>query len=288
MHPAQVRHHLKKLEALDLVELAETRVQGGFVEKYYRATARAFLVNLAVIPHNPERETVIALGSHDPALEHLALTMRADERTPDVFALPAGSLDGLVALRQGVCNFSGVHLLDVESGEYNRPHVQHLFPGQSMRLLTLAHRQQGLLLAPGNPRNIRALADLSKEGVTFVNRRKGSGTRLWLDARLRQQGIPTSAVEGYTLEVSTHDQVAEHVARGQVDAGIGVMAAARARGLAFVPLFKERFDLVIPEKDINSPLLAPLLDHLQTTAFRKDVEALAGYDTAHTGESIEV
>ena len=288
MHPAQVRHHLKQLEAAGVVELAATQISGGFVEKYYRATARAFVVNVAVAPERPQQEAVVAMGSDDPALEALAQAFRQREGTPDVFAVPVGSLDGLIALRQGVCRLAGCHLLDSESGDFNVSYVRHLFPGQRMLLLTLAQRQQGLLLAPGNPRSVQGVADLARADVTFVNRRRGTGTRLWLDGELGRLGIAPERVGGYRREVGTHREVAAAVARGEADVGLGVLAAAGQQELDFVPLFEERYELVVAEAEVENPLLRPLLDFLQTAEGRGVISGLAGYSTVHTGEERRV
>ena len=288
MHPAQVRHHLKQLEAAGVVELAATQISGGFVEKYYRATARAFVINLAVTPQRPQQEAVVAMGSDDPALEALAGALRRHQSAPDVFAVPVGSLDGLVALRQGVCRLAGCHLPDGEGDDYNLSYVRHLFPGQTMLLLTLAYRQQGLLLARGNPRSVQGLADLARADVTFVNRRRGAGTRLWLDRQLGRLGIAPEQVRGYQREVNTHFEVAETVARGEADVGLGLLAAAQQQGLGFVPLFEERYELVVPEADVADPGLQPLLDCLQTADCRRIINGLAGYSAVRTGEERRV
>ncbi|HEX7566990.1 MAG TPA: substrate-binding domain-containing protein, partial [Anaerolineaceae bacterium] len=138
-HPAWVRHHLKQLEAAGLVELVETRVQSGVVEKFYRARASGFLVQELILPENPARPVIVFSGSHDLAVELLASQL-SDHL--DILTLPVGSLDGLVALRQNLCNVSGAQLLD-PGGEYNLPFIRHFFPDRVMQVVTLAHREQG-------------------------------------------------------------------------------------------------------------------------------------------------
>ncbi len=282
LHPAKVRYHLKQLENAGLVEFVSSREVRGFVEKYYQATAQAYFVNYAVLPQPSKQGTVFALGSHDPALELLSQHLEGGE-TPDLVAIPVGSLDGLIALRQGFCQFTGCHLYDPVGGEYNTSYVRHLFPGQPMHVVTLAHREQGLLVAPGNPLGIRGLEDLTRTDITFVNRKMGSGTRLWLDYQLGALGIESAQVRGYTTDVSTHSQVAAAVLRGDADIGLGVLAAARQVNLDFIPLFEERFDLVIPEEHYQSALLLPALEHLHTAQFRTAVRSLGGYDPQDTG-----
>ena len=279
-HPARVRHHLKQLEATGLVELVETRIQSGVVEKFYRACASGFLVQKLVLPENPTRPVIVFSGSHDLAVELLASQLSGHL---DMLTLPIGSLDGLVALRQNLCNLSGAHLLD-PNGEYNLPFIRHLFPDRAMQVVTLAHREQGLMIAPGNPKSIHNLADLTRSDVTFINRNPGSGTRLWFDRQLQLQGIPAENIHGYDNHVSTHTECARLVQAGKADAAVGLRAAAHQFGLDFVPLFHERYDIVF-EQD-QTTMLSPLLDTLQTSAFRRGIEGLTGYETVHTGEQI--
>ena len=279
-HPAWVRHHIKKLEEAGLVEVNEIKVTSGVTEKFYRSRAGAFLIQEMVLPQDTNRPTVIFSGSHDLAIERLA-----GQLSPHVnmLTLPVGSLDGLIALRQGFCHLSGCHLLD-KDGEYNVPFVRHFFPDRPTSLFTLAHRQQGLLLAPSNPKGIRGVADLARPDATFINRQRGSGTRLWLDARLHELGIPGEQIRGYENVVSTHTECALAVQRSEADAALGLQAAAFQHGLDFIPLFFERYDLTVPQEQFEA--VAPLLDFLQSGDFRRDVASLSGYDTTHTGEQI--
>jgi putative molybdopterin biosynthesis protein len=286
MHPAKVRYHLKQLEQAGMVALVSTRIVGSFVEKYYQATAKAFMINLAVVPQSAEQDAIILLGSHDLALETLAESLSQDMTTPAMYALPVGSLDGLIALRQGACHLAGCHLFDPPSGEYNIPYVRHLFPGLEMRVVTLVRRQQGLLIAPGNPLMIRDLEDLVRNDVRFINRKRGSGTRLWLDQQLNQLGINSNEIRGYDVSVNTHRQVARSVASGQANFGLAVRAVAQEFDLDFIPLFEERYDLVIPESEYRSDLLAPALDHIHSGAFRQAIQNLAGYQVNDIGQEI--
>ena len=286
-HPAQVRHHLKLLEDAGLVELTGTHVVRGFVEKYYRARARAFLIQELVLPAAVESKTTIAMGSHDLALELLFRELQEGSGA-GYLTVPVGSLDGLVALRQGIAHLAGAHLWDAASGEYNLPHVRYLFPDRAMLLVTLAHRRQGLLVAPGNPRRIAGLPDLARPEVTLINRNRGSGTRVWLDRAMAQTGILPQQVRGYSQEVRTHTELAQAVAHGLADVGLGLQAAAQAYGLDFVPLFEERYDLVIPQDQVESPGIQPILAALGGGDFRARVGEIAGYNPAHMGETIAV
>jgi putative molybdopterin biosynthesis protein len=153
-----------------------------------------------------------------------------------------------------------------------------------MDLVTLAYRTQGLMLAPGNPKGVRGVADLVRSGLCFINRNPGSGTRLWLDGELERLGIPPEKIGGYERVVNTHTECARAISSGEADAALGLQASARQFNLAFIPLFEERYDLVLPREQEDN--LAPLLEHIQTTAFRREVAALTGYDTSHSGEQI--
>lgn len=279
-HPAWVRHHLKQLEQAGLVEIVETRVTSGVVEKFYRAKAGGLLLQELILPETAGRPAVVFSGSHDLAVELLVSKL---SKNLDMLTLPVGSLDGLMTLRQGLCHISGAHLLD-PNGEYNIPFVRHIFPDRSMRIITLAHREQGLMTAPGNPKGIRSLADLARADVSFINRNPGSGTRLWLDQQLQTLGIPAENIRGYQITVSTHTKSAWAVFSGEADTAVGLRAAAHPLGLDFIPLFHERYDLIFPQE--QATLLSPLLNTMQTRPFRRGMEDLTGYETLHTGEQI--
>jgi molybdate-binding protein/DNA-binding transcriptional regulator YhcF (GntR family) len=223
-------------------------------------------------------------GSHDLALEALWAQVRRGHPEVSFTASYVGSLDGLLALLHGEVGLAGSHMLDEETGEYNLPILRRLFPGQSLCVVTLAERQQGLIVARGNPQGIGGFADLPRPEVRFVNRQPGSGTRALLDHHLHRLGIAPQAVTAYTQVVTTHLAVAAAVAEGRADAGLGLLAAARAYDLDFVPLAKERYDLVLRAEDRARPPLAWLLEVAGSAGFRGVVDELGGYDTARTGE----
>ena len=231
-------------------------------------------------PDEIER-TILALGSHDLTLDLLAQFLAA--RGVRLASANLGSLGGLIALRRGEAHLAGSHLLDPESGETNLPYVRQYMPGVPAVLITLVGREQGLLVAPGNPKRIQSLEDLPRAEVAFVNRQRGSGTRLLLDHHLGRLGIEADAVRGYAREEYTHLAVAAAIASGRADCGLGIRAAAQALGLDFAPLFHERYDLVIPRAHYDSPLLRPLLELLGDPAFRAAVAALPGYDVGPMG-----
>jgi len=281
-HPAWVRHHLKLLEAAGLVELSDVRVSEGYIEKYYQSKAHAFLFQELLLPEKPGKKMVVLSGSHDMALEMLAHSSYGEL---DVYTLPVGSLDGLVALRQGMCSAAGCHLYDASAEDFNSPFVRHFFPDKKMVLLTLAYREQGLMVAAGNPHQAQGLTDLTKD-LRFINRNRGSGTRVWLDDQLSHLGISPEKVLGYSDEASTHTEVALAIHQGRAQIGLGIRAAAAFYHLDFIPLFQERFDLVIAKEQISDRRLSPLFDNLYSGKFRHDVQNLPGYDVTHLGEQI--
>ncbi len=232
------------------------------------------------------RKTVVAIGSHDLALDLLSNALA--RRTPGASLASAnvGSLGGLLALARGEAHLAGSHLLDEQTGEYNVSYIKRHLSEVPVVLVHLAGRVQGLIVPRGNPRGIKSLRDLARPGVHFVNRQRGSGTRVLLDYQLRQLGISPSEVSGYEREQYTHLAVAADVASGAADVGLGILAAARALELEFVPLFNEQYQLVIPRLYYDAPVLAPLLEIIRGNAFREEVAALGGYDTSDMGREV--
>ncbi len=228
-------------------------------------------------------QTIVALGSHDMTLDLLASNLRRRYPGRSLSSSNVGSLGGLIGLKRGEAHLAGTHLLDNTTGEYNAPFIRRYNQGQEIVLVNLAHRVQGLIIQKGNPRGVESLADLPRDGVRFVNRQRGSGTRVLLDYKLGELGIAPDDIEGYDREEFTHLAVAADVAGGSCDVGLGVLAAAKALGLDFVPLLTERYDLAIPRGYYESPLLAPLLERIRDDGFQKEVAALGGYDVSEMG-----
>jgi molybdate-binding protein/DNA-binding transcriptional regulator YhcF (GntR family) len=245
----------------------------------WRQRREAAAAEVGAIPHRLLRFA----GSHDLALEALWAQARAQPPGFDFQPSYVGSLDGLLALVHGDAVLAGLHILDEESGEYNLPILQRLFPGGELSVVTLAERQQGFLVRPGNPRNIIGWADLGRGDWRYINRQAGSGTRTLLDYHLRQEHINPQQITGYDTSVETHTAVAAAVAEGRADAGLGLASAARAYGLEFVPLTSERYDLVCLPADRHSPELEHLFSVLSSRGFLDVVARLGGYDTTQTG-----
>jgi molybdate-binding protein/DNA-binding transcriptional regulator YhcF (GntR family) len=230
-----------------------------------------------------DKGTILIVGSHDLALNMLVSMVK--ERNPElnIEVNYAGSLGGLIALQENRAHLAGIHLLDEETGEYNYPYVRHVLPGRAMAIVHLAYRVQGLMFAKTNPKQIQGIEDLKRKEIAFVNRQKGSGTRVLLDLQFRRLGILPSEVNGYDNEVDTHMAVAASIAQGKADCGLGIQAAASASGLGFIPLFRERYDLVIPEEHFRSVLLFPLTNIVSGSEFRNAISKVEGYDSLQTG-----
>jgi putative molybdopterin biosynthesis protein len=241
----------------------------------------SLLRGLAQIEH-----TIVAIGSHDLILDLAGSELRARDPAVTLASGNVGSMGGLIALRDGLCHLAGSHLLQPDTGEYTLPYIDRLLADQPIAVVRLAHREQGLIVAPGNPLGLRGVADLRRPGLRYVNRQRGAGTRVLLDYELAREQIDGAAITGYGREEPTHLAVAAAIAADRADCGMGVRAAARAFGLGFVPVTHEPYDLVLRAETLDSDKLAPLWRLLETPGFRDAVEQLGGYDTTEMGRRI--
>jgi putative molybdopterin biosynthesis protein len=227
--------------------------------------------------------TIVAIGSHDLVLDLVSSALRGTDPGATLASSNVGSLGGLVALRDGLCHIAGSHLLDPATGEYTLPYLPRVLGRADLTVVRLVHREQGLIVAAGNPLEITGIADLSRPGLRYVNRQRGAGTRVLLDHELRRHGMEPGDVTGYEREEHTHLAVAAAVAAGRANAGLGIRSATRTFGLDFVPVAQEPYDLVLTKQTYDSPLLAPLWALLADDTFRASITALGGYSTAETG-----
>lgn len=244
---------------------------------------------VTVILHDPDINvdgTILAIGSHDVSLDLLASRIRQEDASLSLASANVGSMGGIMAVKQGQAHLAGTHLLDPDTGEFNVPYVLRQLTPADVLLITLGMRSQGLIVASGNPRGIRGIEDLARGDVLFVNRQKGSGTRLLLDYRLNQVGIDPGSVAGYEREVFTHTAAAAAVAGGTADVGLGVLAAAKALGLEFIPVASERYDLLVLKSFAGSRGYEALMGALRDPAYQREVEALGGYDLSGAGVEV--
>ncbi len=226
----------------------------------------------------PLAPPAILAGSHDPLLDW------AVRHSGSGLALrPGGSLDGLAALADGAAMLAAVHLLDADSGAFNLPAARDALPGRPVVGITWAWREQGLILAAGNPRGLGGVADLTAGGLRVIGRQPRAGSYVLLLHLLAEAGIRLEQIGFLPTPALAEDEVAAAVADGRADAGFGIRAEAAARGLGFVPLLRERFDLVMERRQYFEPPVQALLDFARGTAFAARAERLGGYDIAETG-----
>lgn len=231
--------------------------------------------------------TVVFIGSHDNTIDVLSNQLKKHYPGYSLSSANVGSMGGLIALKRRECHMAGTHLLDETTGEYNIPFINNLLSGEKVLVINLVYRQQGLMVKKGNPKTIKGFEDLIREDVIFINRQRGSGTRLLLDKYLKELSIDPSKIKGYDTEEFTHMAVASRVATGVADTGLGIYSAAKAFGLDFIPVAEERYDLVILEEYEELPMIQAILEIIRNdNEFRSLVEALGGYDTRDMGKVI--
>jgi molybdopterin molybdotransferase/putative molybdopterin biosynthesis protein len=243
-------------------------------------------IHLLVSPDSIERR-LICIGSHDLTVDVLRSLIQ--EKSGGRFTISStnvGSMGGLLAIDKGIAHFAGCHLLDPETGEYNRPYIARFVKNRPVTVVTVVHRWQGLMVCKANPKGIQSVRDLARADVRFINRQAGSGTRVLLDYELSRAQIAPEAINGYSSEEYTHMNIAMAVASGRADAGLGIMAAARALDLDFIPVTRERYDFVIPTELVEGENVGALLDLIRSAEFRRQVCAMGGYELEETGKVV--
>lgn len=228
-------------------------------------------------------DTLVAIGSHDNILDLLANHLHRQTPPIRLSSAHVGSLGGIMAIKRGEAHLGGTHLLDEQSGDYNISFIKRFLADMSLHLVNLCYREQGFIVAPGNPLNIETFDDIVSAGHLFINRQKGAGTRLLTDKVLRDSGLDPEQIAGYDHEEYTHMNVAAAISGGSADVGMGIRAAAQALGLDFVPVAEERYDLIIPVAFIDEPKIKATLDLLNNRSFRSDIEKLGGYNLRDCG-----
>lgn len=193
-----------------------------------------------------------------------------------------------MAVRRGEAHMAGCHLLDPETGVYNIAFMKRYFPNGGIRLIRCVGRQQGLMVQKGNPLKFERFADIAKEGVRYVNRQKGSGTRILTDYLCKKEGIDTDQIYGYEREELTHTSVAAQIAAGSADAGMGIYSAAKLYDLEFIPICIEEYDLIIPDSAWETPMVQQLLETLKSEEFKEKLRMLGGYTLEAPGEVVEI
>ena len=235
-------------------------------------------------PMEKLHNTLVVIGSHDPLLDELADMLHLGDPRLYMSSSHVGSMGGIMAIRRGEAHMAGCHLLDTADGTYNRSFIRKYFPKGDVKLVSCVGRQQGLMVARGNPLNICSFADISRQGIRYVNRQKGSGTRILTDYLCSREKVEPSDVYGYTREELTHTSVAAQIACGSADVGMGIYSAAKLYDLDFIPICIEEYDLIIPDHAWDSPMVQQLLTILRSDAFREKILSMGGYTADHPGQ----
>lgn len=235
-------------------------------------------------PQSELKKNLLASGSHDLILDLLSTALK--ERNPQVSLSSAhlGSMGGITAVGRGHAHFAGIHLFDPETKDYNRPYIERLLPDRKVHLVNLTYRTQGWIVPRGNPDGIESINDLAEKKLSFINRQKGAGTRILFDHLLQEANLAPARIHDYAREEHTHLNVAAAVAAGTARVGLGILPAARAYNLDFIPLVEERYDLLMSDLFYNSAESGLLLSVITDRSFKEQVEALGGYSMRDAGK----
>jgi len=244
-------------------------------------------VNVRLLcPVEKLQNTVVVIGSHDPLLDELGDMLHVENNDIYMSSSHVGSMGGIMAVRRGEAHAAGCHLLDTATGEYNLAFIRKYFPRGGVKLIRCVGRQQGLMVARGNPLNIQKFSDIAAPGVRYVNRQKGSGTRILTDYLCRQENLNVEDIYGYDREELTHTSVAAQIVSGSADAGMGIYSAAKLYDLDFIPICIEEYDLIIPDHAWDSPQVRQMITTLKSEEFRNKILSLGGYTLDNPGEII--
>jgi putative molybdopterin biosynthesis protein len=246
-------------------------------------------VNVRLLsPVDKLENTLVVIGSHDPLLDELGDMLHLENNNVYMSSSHVGSMGGIMAIRRGEAHAAGCHLLNTENGEYNIAFIKKYFPKGGVKLIRCVGRQQGMMVAKGNPLNIQKFPDIARAGVRYVNRQKGSGTRILTDYLCKQEGLDANAIYGYDREELTHTSVAAQIASGSADAGMGIYSAAKLYDLDFINVCIEEYDLIIPDHAWDTPMVQQLLVTLKSDAFKEKILSLGGYTVENPGQVIEI
>lgn len=238
-------------------------------------------------PREAMNDRLLAIGSHDMTIDLLSSLLK--EKTGGrihISSSNVGSLGGLLAVKRQTAHFAGSHLLDTATGDYNLSYIRRYLPDMPVALVTLVHRWQGFMTPAGNPKKIKGIEDLTRPDIVFVNRQSGSGTRILLDYELLKAGIPPESIAGYNNEEYTHMNVAMAVVSGTADTGLGIHTAAKALSLDFIPVTRERYDLVIPRVYLADEKIQLLREIIRSDEFKEKTLGMGGYEVHETGNLV--
>lgn len=246
------------------------------------------VVDLSLMrPVEEIENTLVSIGSHDVLMDIVANLIHKNRVIMNLSSAHVGSLGGIMAIKKGECHIAPIHLLDEETGVYNLAYLKRYLKDQKVVLIKGVKRTQGMMIPKGNPKNIKSVEDLTREDISFVNRQRGSGTRVLLDYLLKEKNIEVKDVLGYTREMNTHMMVASAVNSGSCDVGIGVLSAANMMGLDFIPIGDEEYDFVVLEENLDDPRVKIFIDIIKSREFEETLNQLGGYGFESPGEVIK-
>ena len=228
--------------------------------------------------------SLVVIGSHDPLLDELGNMLHQCCGELYMSSSHVGSMGGIMAVRRGEAHAAGCHLLNESDGSYNTAYIKRYFPNGGVRLVECVGRTQGIMVQKNNPLGISCLEDLFRGNISYVNRQKGSGTRVLLDYLCRTKGLETDKLYGYEREELTHTAVAAQIAAGSADAGLGIYSAARMYDLDFIPVCVEQYDLLIPDHAWDTPMVQKLIGIMKSDGFRQRLTDMGGYTVDRPGE----
>ncbi len=240
------------------------------------------LIDKWILENTAREENIFIAGSDDIFLRRI-IDVYNSKNNSTIYYAPIGSLNGLKVLKKGAATMSCVHILDVEKKEYNLSYLDRYLSRDDYMVIQMFFREQGIYLQKNNPKGINSIEDLAAKGVTFINRNRGSGTRLLFDFLLREKGIDPASIKGYSNEVESHLQAGLNVVKGNADSSFGVIHLAYMLDLAFIPLFRERFDMVIPKEHYYNIYVKGFLAFFDQPALSTHIRDFTGYDASGIG-----
>lgn len=232
------------------------------------------------------KNTLLCIGSHDPIIDIAADIMHKNNNKFYISSANVGSMGGIMSLKTGETHIAPIHLLDMITGEYNKSYVDKYIKNKKIALIKCVGRIQGFMVEKGNPLNIEKFEDLTREEIRFVNRQRGSGTRLLLDYNLNKLNINGDKISGYYREEFTHLSVAAAVAAGDAEVGLGVYSAAKMMDLDFIPVCNEEYDIAVPVEYLETDIVKEFINTITSDEFKEELEKLGGYDCTNTGKII--